>query len=198
MCNVPGDVVVVMDGSDSIADDDFIRQKNFVADLIDNFEIGAESLHVGLIVYSTLIGDTVGLVPTKSKDLLKILARNLRHPKIGTNTARGIERARQMIKKEGRDFAPKIIVVITDGRSSSPQNTIAQAAMAKAEGTTLISVGVGTQIFSDELRQIASSTRKVFEVSDFRSLELIINAMRDLICQCKINLLNILDEALQK
>ncbi|OWF42080.1 Collagen alpha-6(VI) chain [Mizuhopecten yessoensis] len=183
ICDVPGDIVFVMDGSDSIDDADFIRQKQFVANLIDNFEISTDAIHVGLIVYSTIIGDTVGLQPPKNKELLKILARNLRHPKVGTNTARGIERARDMIRKEGRAMAPKMIVVITDGRSSSPKLTVAQANMAKVEGITLVSVGVGTQIFSDELNQIASSRRKVFEVSDFRSLELIITSMRDLLCQ---------------
>ena len=60
ICNVPGDIVFVIDGSDSISDPDFIRLKNFVANLIDNFEIGSSAIHVGMIVYSTLVGETIG------------------------------------------------------------------------------------------------------------------------------------------
>ena len=50
----------VIDGSDSISDGDYVRLKNFVANLIDNFEIGPDAIHVGMIVYSTLIGETIG------------------------------------------------------------------------------------------------------------------------------------------
>ena len=60
ICNVPGDIVFVIDGSDSISDEDFVRLKNFVANLIDNFEIGPDAIHVGMIVFSTLVGETIG------------------------------------------------------------------------------------------------------------------------------------------
>ena len=67
----------------------------------------------------------------RNKALLKILARNLKHPKDGTNTARGIQKVRDMMRAEGRPFAPKIMIVITDGRSMNPAKTIAQANLAK-------------------------------------------------------------------
>lgn len=185
ICDVPGDIVFLIDGSDSIGDVDFRRQKNFVANMIDNFEIGKESIHVGIVVFSTIIGDTVGLQPSRSKDLLKILANSLRHPKVGTNTALGIERVRKMMREQGRSFAPKIMVVITDGRSASPALTALQADLAKAEGLTVIAVGVGSAIFRDELENIATNTQKIFQVTRFEDLALIINSMRDLICQCK-------------
>ena len=50
----------LIDGSDSISDLDYTRLKNFVSTLIDNFEIGPDAIHVGLIVYSTLVGDKIG------------------------------------------------------------------------------------------------------------------------------------------
>lgn len=60
ICNNPGDIVFVVDGSDSINDVDFVRLKTFVANLIDNFEIGPDAIHVGIIVYSTLVGEKIG------------------------------------------------------------------------------------------------------------------------------------------
>ena len=62
----------------------------------------------------------------QSKVVLKALAKNLDHPKFGTDTAAGIEAARNMINAQGRPTAPEIIVVITDGRSTNPRNTILQ------------------------------------------------------------------------
>lgn len=183
ICNVPGDIVFLMDGSDSISDVDFMRQKAFVANMVDNFEISPEAIHVGMVVFSTMIGDVIGLQPAKGKPLLKILAKSLKQPKIGTNTAKGIQRVRKMMAEEGRQFAPKLAVVITDGRSTRPQETIREASLAKAEGITMIAIGVGTEIFQDELRQLASSPTQAFEVRDFSKLGEIINTMRDLICQ---------------
>ncbi|KAL3856121.1 hypothetical protein ACJMK2_015314 [Sinanodonta woodiana] len=181
ICDVPADIVFVIDGSDSISDPDFSRLKNFVANLIDNFEISPQAIHIGMIVYSTLIGETVGLQPFKSKMVLKVFARNLAHPKFGTNTAKGISAAIEMIGEQGRQHAPKIIVVITDGRSTNPRDTIYQANLAKMQKMTIISVGVGSQIFDAELNQIASSGEH-FYVQDFAALEQTVQALRNLIC----------------
>ena len=46
----------------------------------------------------------------------------------------------------------------------------------------MITVGVGSDIFMDELQQIATSPRKVFR-SDFAGLSDLIGQLRDLICQ---------------
>ena len=47
----------------------------------------------------------------------------------------------------------------------------------------MIAVGVGQDIFEDELRSIATSERKVFKVVDFTALQDIIGQLRDKICQ---------------
>jgi len=70
------------------------------------------------------------LFPPKNKFVLKALAKNLAHPKFGTDTALGIEAARDMIREQGRRDAPEMIVVITDGRSTYPANTIIQVTLS--------------------------------------------------------------------
>lgn len=180
---MPADIGFVMDGSDSIADNDWERQKNFVANLINNFDIGPATIHAGMLVYSMVVGDVVNFTPFKPKQLLMILARNLRQPKINTNTARGIQRMRSMLREQGRRNAPKVMIIVTDGKSSSPTQTINQARLAKEEGIIVVAVGVGTAIFRTELEQIATNKKKMFEVSDFKSLQQIVVTLRDLICQ---------------
>jgi Mg-chelatase subunit ChlD len=71
------------------------------------------------------------LFPPKNKFILKALANNLEHPKFGTDTAAGIQAAREMISQQGRADAPEMIVVITDGRSTNPRNTIVQVCKRK-------------------------------------------------------------------
>lgn len=186
ICNVPADIGILLDGSDSINDRGFIKEKNFAANLINNLDIGPDTIHASVIVYSTLIGQTIPFTPFKPKTLLTILTRNLKQPKVGTNTAKGINKMREYFRTQGRSNAPKVMVIVTDGRSTRPRETIAEAELAKREGIVVIAVGVGTEIFRDELRQIATNERKLFEVSDFAALQRIIIAIRDLICQGKL------------
>jgi hypothetical protein len=53
-------------------------------------------------------------------------------------------------------------------------------------GYTVISVGIGADIYSDELVDIASSPSQFFKVIDFASLSNIIAELRDRICQGKL------------
>lgn len=46
-----------------------------------------------------------------------------------------------------RPFVHRVGVVITDGRSASPEQTKAQAELARAEGITLMAIGFGSNIF---------------------------------------------------
>lgn len=182
-CDVPGDVIFVLDGSDSIQPVDWLRELNFVEILIDSLDVEPLAIHVGIIVYSTFIGDVVGLNPYKNKWTLKQMVRNLTQPRDGTNTAKGIEQARKMFRYEGRPNVPHIAVVITDGRSTVPRDTIRQAIAAKRDdGVTMIAVGIGNEIFFDELQEIATSERKLFNVTDFRSLPGLVQSLRDSIC----------------
>lgn len=61
ICNVFGDIVFFMDGSDSISDVDFMCQKVFVVNMVDNFEISLEVIYVGMVVFFIMVGDVIGL-----------------------------------------------------------------------------------------------------------------------------------------
>jgi len=47
----------------------------------------------------------------------------------------------------GRPGTEKLGVVITDGLSMSPKDTIYQAAQAKVDGIQMISIGFGSHVF---------------------------------------------------
>ena len=68
----------------------------------------------------------VVLYRLKSQQNKEHSAKNLCHPKFGTNTAAGIEAATRMINTQGRSESPRMIVIITDGRSTDPEKTIAR------------------------------------------------------------------------
>ena len=56
------------------------------------------------------------------------------HPRDGTNTTAGIEKAIKLFKRNGRKHVPWTCIVITDGLSKDPPSTAKLAAEAKALG----------------------------------------------------------------
>lgn len=185
ICDVAADVGFVIDGSKSISSGDWPKGLNFVANLINNLYITPEGIHAGIVVYSTFINEKVPLNPFKSKPLLMAMTKSLKQPKQGTNTALGVDTMRQMFRNQGRYDAPKVMIIVTDGKSTNPGQTKIQAARAKAEGAIIITVGIGgSSMFKDEIRDIATKN-KYFEVADYRSLTTIIQQLRDLICMGK-------------
>ena len=83
-----------------------------------------------------------------------------------------------------RAWAPNIALVITDGESNvQEQQTIPKANQAKRNGVRIIAVGVTDQIDFNELTGIASDPRNdVFNVTDFRALNNILNQLLITLC----------------
>ena len=173
--------MILIDGSDSILDSNWREMKNFVRQLVTNFDIGEDAIHVGFAVYSSDVGNKIGLRPFKPKNILQTLSGILQQPKASTNTAVGISYVRNEFVQHGRPGVPKIMIVITDGSSDDPKETARQANLAKLEGVRVVAVGVG-QSFKDELRKIASRPEKVYTATSFQTLQNLVVKIRRMVC----------------
>ena len=70
-CDLPADVVFLLDASASIKSGEWEQEKDFVGILIDSLAVERHAIHVGMIVYSTEIGQVVDLQPFKNRAQLK-------------------------------------------------------------------------------------------------------------------------------
>ena len=140
-CPAHKDVFFLLDGSDSISTVDFLRLKSAVSETIHNLNVTEEAINVGMAVFSENIGDSVGVLPFKSKTLLTLLVKALRQPKGGTDTAMGIERATEALV-QGRQGASKMMILFTDGASRDPRATVQSAKVAKRNGIHIFAVGM--------------------------------------------------------
>ena len=174
----------LLDGSDSIDSQEWNQARAFVARMINDFDISPQTINVGITVYSSDIDNHIPL--SSQKIVLMARARMLQHPTgITTNTASGIKQIRDTFRAS-RQNAPKIMIVITDGTSVNPAETIRQAKAAQDEGIRMIAVGVGNQVFVEELQRIASNQRKYYPVADFNALRSIEADLRAMVCRGKI------------
>ncbi|XP_013094955.2 uncharacterized protein LOC106078595 isoform X1 [Biomphalaria glabrata] len=182
-CSKPADIVFLIDGSYSVSPADWIKGKQFISYLINSIDIGMESVHVGLVVFGTDIGDIVPLSPFKNKAELKASASALVQPPIAkTNTALGIETVNSMLASQGRPDVPHILIVITDGKSSNPSETKRQAHLAKQKGIVIFVVGVGNQVVQEEMLDMATSAQSMFDAPDYKYLIGMVKVLRDNIC----------------
>lgn len=89
----------------------------------------------------------------------------------------------------GKDKAiPKVILTITDGRSSEPEATIAYARALKKREFNMISVGVGDNIASDELFELSTTSSNQFFAEDFMKIFDIIVELTYTSCRMKTSI----------
>ncbi|VDI39756.1 Hypothetical predicted protein [Mytilus galloprovincialis] len=194
-CNVPVDLVFVLDGSDSLKESEFSASKQFVLDVIQSLTLGKQNVQVGVLVYSTFVGGTIDLGAFNTFNILKIFINNLQQPRQGTATDLAIISMQNMFNKAralqpDRQSVQEIGIVLTDGRSTSPNATINAAKAAKNAGIQLYAIGYGTDVFIYELEQIASDSQKTLiltnSMTDQAFLQEFEDKLRPRVCEVSI------------
>ncbi|KAL4224173.1 hypothetical protein ACF0H5_017626 [Mactra antiquata] len=183
-CRPQADVIFLLDGSDSISDQEFLEQKQFVRRFIELSDVGPDAIRVGLAVVSSKIGDELPLSLNATKAGLLTMLKTISQPQEGSRTDLGLIEMEQLFSTNSRRGVARIGVVITDGRAKYIKATEGEARVVKDAGIFLIAVGVGRLIKFSELEKIAStksnaynldpldlSTRYLAETVDFQGLE---------------------------
>ncbi|KAJ8307442.1 hypothetical protein KUTeg_015526 [Tegillarca granosa] len=170
--NKNADLVFVMDDSGSIGTSNFIKQKDVVMQIIRQYEIGTNKVQVSVVKfsYNVVVEFYLNSFSTKS-DVLNAVNNTAYRNGGSTDTASALELVYQQIftlSKGGRQDTPNIVIVITDGRSSSRSNTLAAASRLHSIAS-VIAVGVGSGTDSVELAGIASDAVYNFHVDNFEA-----------------------------
>ena len=182
MSGCPGllDMVTVVDGSDSITEDDFSTLKTAILSLLDELTLGEDHVKFGLVLYSSNITTVLDL--SSNKKQLQTQVASLTHSRQGTNTHKGIKEMNSMFTRKGRKGVPKVGIVITDGISKDPASTAKQAAFAKAKEVNMYAVGIAQHIDMVELKSIASSSNNVISYQRFDQLKSGIVSLMKQVC----------------
>jgi uncharacterized protein YegL len=168
------DIMLVYDGSTSIAANNFDDMRDFGVRLIDGMDVSATSANFGLVQFSTGAQLELGLSadPAAIKNAINTMVKIDQ----GTAIDAGINTA-QAALIGGRADAPDVMIILTDGVSNDPSASAAAAAAAKASGTTIIVVGVGSGVNNAELNAIASQPGFVFTTNDYENLIYVLQAL---------------------
>ncbi|XP_053380888.1 uncharacterized protein LOC123562048 [Mercenaria mercenaria] len=175
-CRAPMDVVFVVDSSDSIRTIEYTLMKVFLLNTIGSMDISEDRTRVGILPYSSeiLVEHLFQLQESTQQETVLQAVRSMTQGGLptGTNTARAIDVAKNMLLTQGRRTGDVIqmICVITDGMSTNTYRTVEEAKKAKDKFIRLYSLGVGPNVFATELEKIASDMDSIMMVNDFFKL----------------------------
>jgi len=122
----PTDIVFVVDESGSIGSTNFDLVKSFLSQLVGRLDIDSGNTRVGLITYSSGIGDGFNLIDYNTVASVQSAISSLSYSGGGTNTAGALAYVRTTMLTSAagdRGDVPNVVVVLTDGQSSNKPAT---------------------------------------------------------------------------
>ena len=183
-CSSAIDLMVVLDGSESISWSEFDTMQGFVSDLVSRFTISAADTHVGIVQFAgegqgRVEGALSGDAATRQAvifDMTQIIGV--------TDIQEGVALGQEQLTLNGRAGVPHILLLLTDGEHNQPGDPIAEAELARSLGTEIFAVGIGDGPKLDELNAIvtALASEHAFSVDNFDELVTILEPLVEIAC----------------
>ena len=180
------DIVFLVDGSSSIGPESFQEMLLFLQKFIQNLDVGADKVRVGVAQYTdqpykefllkdymdeALLLEQVSKIPyrqggTFTGKAITFLQQTFFTPEAGSRTAEGV---------------PQIAVVITDGESSD--DVLEPARLLRQQGVIVFAIGVGSSNAA-ELQGIANrpNDRFLFSIHNYQALQQLTDRLLQILC----------------
>lgn len=180
------DIVFLIDSSWSIGDDNFNKVRQFIFNTIGAFDvINPAGIQVSFVQFSDDAQTEFKLNTYAEKSQALGALANIRYKGGNTKTGKALKFVREKVitvENGMRRSVPKVLVVVTDGRS---QDDVKKYAMdIQHSGFSVFVIGVA-DVDYNELRNIGSkpSDRHVFIVDDFDAFEKIEDNLITFVCE---------------
>lgn len=189
-CGTQLDIVIVLDGSNSIYPWDSVTA--FLNNLLERMDIGPKQTQVGIVQYGENVTHEFNLnTYSSTEDVLLAANRIVQRGGRQTMTALGIDTARKeafMEARGARRGVKKVMVIVTDGESHDNHRLPKVIQDCEGDGIQRFSIAIlgsynrgnlSTEKFVEEIRSIASAPteKHFFNVSDELALVTIVEAL---------------------
>ncbi|XP_041420606.1 collagen alpha-1(XII) chain isoform X2 [Xenopus laevis] len=180
------DIVFLIDSSWSIGDDNYNKVRQFIFNTIGAFDvINPSGIQVSFVQFSDDAQTEFKLNTYADKAQALGALANIRYKGGNTKTGKALKFVHEKVmtfENGMRRSVPKVLVVVTDGRS---QDEVTKSAMdIQQSGFSVFVIGVA-DVDYNELRNIGSkpSERHVFIVDDFDAFEMIEDNLITFVCE---------------
>ncbi|XP_061158183.1 collagen alpha-1(XII) chain-like isoform X19 [Syngnathus typhle] len=182
--DVQADVVLLVDGSYSIGLQNFAKVRAFLEVLVNSFDVGPSKVQLSLVQYSRDPHTEFALNSHHDINAVVKAVRTFPYRGGSTNTGKAMAYVKDKIfntNRGARDNVPRVMVLITDGKSSDSFKD--SATNLRNNDVEIFAVGVKDAVRS-ELEAIANepSDTHVYEVEDFDAFQRISKELTQSIC----------------
>ncbi|XP_011853053.1 PREDICTED: integrin alpha-1 [Mandrillus leucophaeus] len=189
-CSTQLDIVIVLDGSNSIYPWDSVTA--FLNDLLERMDIGPKQTQVGIVQYGENVTHEFNLNKYSSTEEVLVAAKKIvQRGGRQTMTALGIDTARKEAFTEARGArrgVKKVMVIVTDGESHDNHRLKKVIQDCEDENIQRFSIAIlgsynrgnlSTEKFVEEIKSIASepTEKHFFNVSDELALVTIVKTL---------------------
>ena len=180
LCVLPMDLMFLIDGSLSINDAGMGGGPNtfeetvlpFVSNVAASFRLGSNNSRVGVVTFASWATVDIRLdqFADGDEDALAAAIQTIPYPRGMTYTGLGLRFVRAELMAPGRGIrpssenAPRVLVLITDGRPTPIMNHFVhgnidpapEIAMLKAQNVSIFTVGIGSSTSQEQLDEWSS------------------------------------------
>lgn len=184
------DILFVLDGSSYVNETEFLLQKAFISELLDNRQAPKGAVRVSVSVCS---GTNVSSVPfTDSANKLINSLNNMSD----TKEQNCLEGVNFKFKSESREGISRIVVLLRGGGKWNDAYTREQGLVAKKEKIVVVMVAVGIRDFEtlSSLQSLASEDGTFFVLSRYSDLRMLASSLSKDSCKRKLFLFQIMGD----
>lgn len=165
------DLVFLMDGSNSIHPNDFQKMKEFLASVVQDFDVSLNRVRIGVAQFSDSYRSEFLLGAFTGEKEISSQIENIQQIFGYTRIGDALRKVRHYFQPDTGSRinagTPQVLLVLTDGRS---QDEVAQAAEElRHKGVDIYSVGIG-DVDDQQLIQITGTAEKKLTVHNFDEL----------------------------
>lgn len=166
-------------------------EKNAIADIVGNLNVGADKVQVGYMFYSKRSRSTLSIAKKEQirRDRKFYIDRVKQLPYMPFETTPLLATLQYSnekifsIKREENSLLPRIAVLFNDIKGNDDLNLIQQEAFKlKSQGVEVFTVGIGSSVDYQQLGTIASDSSHVIRVRDHKSIYESISEIAQNIC----------------
>ncbi|XP_053786274.1 collagen alpha-4(VI) chain isoform X4 [Desmodus rotundus] len=184
------DIIFLIDGSESISPKNFEKMKGFMKRMVNQSNIGADEIRIGLLQFSSNPQEEFKLNHFFLKEEIHEAISKVQQMNDGTRTGKALNFTLPFFdsSRGGRPSLPQYLIVITDGVA---QDNVATPAKALRDRNIIIfAIGVG-EAEKSQLLQITNDPDKVYYQDNFESLQNLEKEILSKVCipqECNVDL----------
>ena len=179
------DIAILLDGSQSLGEQDFEKLKNFTKSVVDKYGVSRSGPHIAVVEFSK--EPVIAIRLDDYFDAVK-LKRAIDNIKPSGNVQVNTDEALRVVVDEvfslqsgGRPSVPNIVILVTDDESTGDRSLGEVKKDIQSEGARVLVVTIGPNVDSDGLKKLVSKDDNIINVAGVDDLDNITSQVVDTI-----------------